>query len=118
MEPPLDQGYSYSFSRAIYTYLHWLLSHPVVQISVVSRLSRSLPVIRWWCLFLLVAGVTQVLVLTLKDRGSSVDSAKGLGGNGRAVGADGGADGHEEAGAICQRRFEALQSLHIPKSGG
>jgi hypothetical protein len=47
-----------------------------------------------WRLVLLVA---QVLVLARQDHGPAVDPVEGLGGNGGAVCADRGTNGHEEA---------------------
>jgi hypothetical protein len=109
--------YCYAFSaHAMCTCLHSLLSHHVVQTSIVLRLLCFRPVVLCLCLLSLMARFTQVLVLALKDCGSSADSAEGLGGNGRAVGANGGTNGHEEAKSIGQWRSEALQNPHIPKS--
>jgi hypothetical protein len=60
-------------------------------------------------LVLLVATRARVLVLPRQDHGSTVDPVEGFGGDGRALGADGSTDGHEEAlqcvsaggGAVC-----------------
>ena len=53
-------------------------------------------------LVLLGAGSLHALVLSRQNGGAAVDAAERLGDDGRAVCADRGADGHEEATEICK----------------
>lgn len=53
-------------------------------------------------LVLLSTGSLQALVLSRQNGGAAVDAAERLGDDGRAVCADRGADGHEEARVMCK----------------
>lgn len=65
-------------------------------------------------LVLVVTRDTQSLVLTLQDCRSTADPTESLGGDGRAVGSNGGADGHEEAENTSQRMLATTGSATCP----
>lgn len=61
-----------------------------------------------------VAGGARVLVVSRKDHGPTAGAAESFSNHGRAVGADGGANGHEEAVAALARTG-TYRRICIPK---